>query len=221
MNELPAAPEVSAPQRRVLDYLLARQARGEIAPTTREIKQALGIASQNSVIQFLRVLERKGLVRTLPGKARGVIAVSLPSEPVAHRPDLRSFFIDVPLYGEIRGEGSVDGSSPPQVTLPVYAPTMRLTHRSRPFAWRMRGDSMKDACIKDGDFVVFDAQCEPRPGDVVAVFLDGATTLKRYVVIGDQTYLKAENPQYRDLRPADNLKAQGVMVGLIRGADLL
>ena len=224
MKELPVAPEVSAPQRRVLDYLLARQARGEIAPTTREIKQALGIASQNSVIQFLRALERKGLVRTLPGKARGVVAVSPPTEPAAqaaHRPDLRSFFIDVPLYGEIRGEGSVGSPSPLPATLPVHAPTMRLTHRSRPFAWRMHGDYMKDVCIQDGDYVVFDAECQPRPGDVVAVFLDGMTTLKRYVVIGDQTYLKAENPRYRYLRPVDNLKAQGVMVGLIRGANLV
>lgn len=221
MNELPAAPEVSAPQRRVLDYLLARQARGEIAPTTREIQQALGIASQNSVIQFLRALERKGLVRTLPGKARGVVAVSPPSESPSHRPDIRSLFIDVPLYGEIRGEGSAGGPSPLPATLPVHAPTMRLTHRSRPFAWRMHGDSMKDVCIQDGDYVVFDAECQPRPGDVVAVFLDGATTLKRYVVIGDQTYLKAENPRYRDLRPVDDLKAEGVMVGLIRGANLV
>ena len=221
MNELPAALEVSAPQRRVLDYLLERQARGEIAPTTREIKQALGIASQNSVMQFLRTLERKGLVRTLPGKARGVVAVSPPAEPAAHRPDLRSFFIDVPLYGEIGGAKSEDGPSPLPTSLPVHAPTMRLTHRSRPFAWRMRGDSMKDACIQDGDYVVFDAQYEPRPDDMVAVFLDGATALKRYVVVGDQTYLKAENTRHRDVRPLDNLKVQGVMVGLIRGANLV
>ena len=221
MNELPAAPEVSAPQRRVLDYLLERQARGEIAPTTREIKQALGIASQNSVMQFLRTLERKGLIRTLPGKARGVVAVSPPAEPTAHRPDLRSFFIDVPLYGEIGGERSENGPSPLPTILPVHAPTMRLTHRSRPFAWRMRGDSMTDACIQNGDYVVFDAECQPRPDDIVAVLLDGVTDLKRYVVIGEQIYLKAESPRHRDLRPMDNLRAQGVMVGLIRGATLV
>ncbi len=220
MAAAPTKPEVSAPQRRVLDYLLARQARGEVAPTTREIQQGLGIASQNSVMQFLRTLERKGLVRTLPGKARGVVAVS-PTPPAADRPDTRSLFIEVPLFGEIRGKSSVDAPAPLPATLPVHAPTMRLTARSRPFAWRMRGDSMIDACIQDGDYVVFDARCEPRPGDLVAVFLDGATTLKRYVVLGEQIYLKAENPRHQDLKLVDDLKAQGVMVGLIRGANLV
>ena len=209
------------PQRRVLDYLLDRQARGEVAPTTREIQQALGIASQNSVVQFLRALERKGLVRTLPGKARGVVAIAPSVEPPAQRPEIRSFFIDVPLYGEVRGGEVSDGPMPVPASLPVHGPTMRLTQRSRPFAWRMRGDAMKDACIQDGDYMVFDARCEARPGDIVAVFLDGATAIKRYVVVGEQAYLKAENPQYRALQPVDTLRAQGVMVGLIRGANLV
>ena len=220
MSEATKSVQISAPQRRVLDYLLARQKRGEIAPTTREIQQELGMPSQNSVIQFLRTLERKGLVRTLPGKARGVVAVTALLDPAPHRTDIRSSFIDVPLYGDIRVEKPADGPVPLPTTLPVHAPTMRLTDRSRPFAWRMRGDSMTDACIQEGDYVVFDARGEPRPGDIVAVFLDGATTVKRYVVVGDQTYLKAESPRHLEVRPVDNLKAQGVMVGLIRGANL-
>lgn len=221
MAEPPATPKVSARQRRVLDYLLDRQARGEVAPTTREIQHALGIASQNSVMQFLRTMERKGLVHTLPGKARGVIALIPSPPPVTKQGDIRSLFIDVPLFGETRRAASEEAPTPVPATLPVHAPTMRLTSRSRPFAWRMRGDSMTDACIQDGDYVVFDAECEPRPGDVVAVLLDGMTTLKRYVVIGGQNCLKAENLYNTELIPIDNLKMQGVMVGLIRGADVI
>ena len=204
-------------QRRVLDYIVQRQAQNGIPPTTREIQKALHLTSQTSVIQFLRALERKGMIRTLPGKARGVVAVP-PSPPnTPSRPEGRSLFIDVPIYGEIQAGMPVDAPASTPDILPVHVDSMRLNARSRPFALRVRGDSMVGACIKDGDFAVFDAACEPRPGDIVAALIDGQSTLKRYVMRNGQPYLQAENPTFPELRPLLELTMQGVMAGLVRG----
>ena len=207
-------------QQRVLDYL--RERTGGITPTIREIQQALGFKSQNSVTQLLRLLERKGLIRTLPGKARGVaVTVPAPERATMTPPDTRLSFIDVPLFGEVQAGWSA--ADPLQIpdTLPVHAPSMRLTERSRPFALRVRGDAMTGACIQEGDYVVFDSRCEPRPGDVVAAHLDNTTVLLRYVVRGGRKYLKAENPKYPDVPFVEERIMRGVMVGLIRGANLI
>ena len=76
---------------------------------------------------------------------------------------------------------------------------------------------MINAHIMDGDHVVLEYR-EPRDQDVVAALIDGETTLKRFVTSGRKPYLKAENPNFPDLIPAQELLIQGVMVGLVRGA---
>jgi len=79
----------------------------------------------------------------------------------------------------------------------------------------VRGESMIDAQIADGDTVVLEER-PARDGDIVAALIDGEVTLKRLVVQRGRSYLKAENPAYPDLEPAQELAIQGVMVGLIR-----
>ena len=76
---------------------------------------------------------------------------------------------------------------------------------------------MINAHIMDGDHVVLEYR-EPRDQYVVAALIDGETTLKRYVTNGQKPFLKAENPEFPDLIPAQELLIQGVMVGLVRGA---
>jgi repressor LexA len=86
----------------------------------------------------------------------------------------------------------------------------------RTFALRVRGESMIDAHIVDGDIVILEQRKDVQSGDIVAALIDGETTLKRYVVEHGRPYLKAENALYPDLRPARELEIQGVMVSLIR-----
>jgi len=74
---------------------------------------------------------------------------------------------------------------------------------------------MIGANICDGDMVILEAK-EPRPRDIVAALIDGETTLKRFLLKDGQPYLKAENPDFPDLIPADELVIQGVMQALIR-----
>ena len=83
------------------------------------------------------------------------------------------------------------------------------------FALRVRGDSMVDASILDGD-TVFLTPREPRPQDIVAALIDGESTLKRYLLQRGRPFLRAENPRYPDLLPVNELIIQGVMIGLLR-----
>ncbi len=85
------------------------------------------------------------------------------------------------------------------------------------FALRVRGDSMINAQIADGDLVLLQKR-PARAGDIVAALIDGEVTLKRYVVVDRRPRLKAENPTYPDLTPVNDLEVQGVMIGLIRQA---
>ena len=84
------------------------------------------------------------------------------------------------------------------------------------FALRVTGDSMIGRHILDGDFVILEHGLEPRNGQVVAALIDGASTLKTFVVKAGKPYLKAENPKYPDLLPAEELMIQGVLKALIR-----
>jgi repressor LexA len=87
---------------------------------------------------------------------------------------------------------------------------------SKTFALRVRGDSMIDAHILDGDIVILEDRKDVQSGDIVAALIDGETTLKRYVMEHGRPYLKAENPLYPNLVPARELRIQGVMVSLVR-----
>jgi repressor LexA len=90
-----------------------------------------------------------------------------------------------------------------------------LGRTARAFALKVRGESMIGANICDGDVVILEVK-EPRSKDIVAALIDGETTLKRYVVDKGQPYLRAENPSFPDLIPANELIIQGVMQALIR-----
>ena len=86
------------------------------------------------------------------------------------------------------------------------------------FALRVRGDSMIGRHIVDGDFVILEHGPDPRNGDIVAALIDGDCTLKTYVVNGGKPFLKAENPKYPKMIPAQELVIQGVFRALIRPA---
>jgi repressor LexA len=94
--------------------------------------------------------------------------------------------------------------------------SVNASKNARTFALRVRGDSMIEAHILDGDLVILEDRKDVQNGDIVAALIDGETTLKRYVMEHGRPYLKAENPNYPNLTPARELRIQGVMVSLVR-----
>jgi len=203
------AMKLTARQQEVLDFLLSEHRRTGIMPSTREIQQHFGFASQTAAVSHLRALEKKGAIIKQDRKARAVMFAGMENrEPI----------VDIPIYGMIPAGYSDDTVPEADGTLSVDVRSMGLNQRSKAYALKVRGESMIDAHIMDGDHVVLEYR-EPRNQDIVAALIDGETTLKRYVSNGRKPYLKAENPDFPDLIPASELLIQGVMVGLVRGAS--
>ena len=198
--------ELTERQQQVLDFIEEQQARHGLIPSTREIQEHFGFASQTAALNHLRALERKGAVRRQPGKARAVAVVTqLGRERIIH----------IPLYGGIAAGFAELTEQQSLGTVSVDAASIGLGSSRRVFALTVRGESMIGAQINDGDLVVLEAR-EPKNGDIVAALIDGETTLKRYVVTNGTPHLKAENPLFAALVPARELIVQGVMVALIR-----
>ena len=195
-------------QQEILDYLRKAHRETGIMPSTREIQHYFGFASQTAAMSHLRVLERKGAIQRLPGKARAVV---FPEELD------RGEMIDVPVYGEIAAGMGQDADPDPDGSIALDAAAFGVSGRNKTFALKVRGESMIDAHICSGDTVILEVR-EPRRGDIVAALIDGETTLKRYVMQDGQPYLQAENEDFPDLIPVRELAVQGVMVALLRQA---
>jgi repressor LexA len=192
-------------QRGILEFIQTEQREKGITPSTREIQHHFGFASQTSVMQYLGTLERKGFLDRHARKARALIT-----------PVQRVRITDIPIYGQIPAgmatltEQTIEG----HVSLDTRS--VNASKNGRTFALRVRGDSMIEAHILDGDIVILEDRKDVQNGDIVAALIDGETTLKRYVMEHGRPYLKAENPLYPNLVPARELRIQGVMVSLVR-----
>jgi repressor LexA len=194
-------------QGQLLDFLKRYQRQQGVMPSTRAIQKHFGFASQTAAMGHLRALERKGVIRRLPGKARAVV---FPKDLLA-----RSLMMDVPVFGLIPAGLAADNPQLADRHISVDLRMLGLSSNAKPYALRVRGDSMIGAHICDGDYAVLE-QREPRARDIVAALIDGESTLKRFVMERGRPCLRAENPRYPDLIPLRELSIQGVMVGLVR-----
>ena len=192
-------------QQELLSYIREAQARHGFMPSTREIQAHFGFSSQTAAVNHLRAIEAKGEIKRAPHKARGLI---LKSDPVT--PSIR-----IPVYGSIPAGFATDQQQESDRCVTVDLETLRLPKSARVFALQVRGDSMIGAGILSGDMVMLE-QKEAKSGDIVAALIDGETTLKRYVVQNGKPFLKAENPDYPNLSPAQELIIQGVQIALLR-----
>ena len=191
-------------QREVLDFIRRVELQRGSGPTTREIQQHFGFASQTAAVDHIRALERKGVLDKIPGKARAVTS-SPPKVQIVHVPIFGSVPAGIPELIEQQPDGFV----------PVDIAAIGVSKDEVLFATRVRGDSMINAHIADGDMAVL-AVRRPQYGKIVAALIDGETTLKRYVQKRGRVYLHAENPLFPDLIPARELIIQGVLVHLQR-----
>jgi repressor LexA len=205
---------MSAPtrkQQRILDFILKWQQAESVTPSFQEIADHFGFRSLNSVTKHLRLLRQKGLLESGSGKARSLRVTS----PLAK---LRSRIVDIPLFGTIPAGTPQDREQEAEGCVSVDVETIGYKPTRNSFALRVTGDSMIGRHILDGDFVILEHGPESRNGQVVAALIDGASTLKTFVLKAGKPYLKAENPKYPDLLPAQELMIQGVFKALIRRA---
>lgn len=193
-------------QQEVLDYITHTQATAGVMPSTREIQEHFGFASQTAAVNHLRALEKKGMIHRQPGKARAVAVVSQLR---------RERIVDVPIYGAIAAGYAETAEQQDEGTVSIDAATLGLSRNRGVFALKVRGESMINAGIQDGDLAILENR-EPQAGAIVAALIDGETTLKRLVQQRGKYYLRAENPKFPDLMPLAEMSVQGVLVATVR-----
>lgn len=196
-------------QQRVLDFIQAEIHAGRTTPTLREIAERFGFRSHRAAACHLEALKRKGFIESEPGKARSLRVTS----PLAR---LRHRIMDIPLYGSVPAGFAREREQEAEGCVSVDIESIGFKPTRSTFALRVVGDSMMGRHILDGDIVVLEHGPEPRNGGIVAALIDGESTLKTFVVKGGKPFLKAENPKYPDLIPAQELMIQGVFKALIR-----
>jgi len=128
---------------------------------------------------------------------------------------LNADFRSIPLLGVIPAGLAIDSEQNRDGTLGIDSRFFGIENSKDVFALRVRGDSMIGAQIADGDTVLL-IKRPPKDREIVAALIDGEVSLKRYMMKKSRPFLKAENPQYPDLIPAQELVIQGVMIGLVR-----
>lgn len=195
-------------QKEILEYLKQSQRKTGIMPSTRELQHYFGFASQTAAMSHLRALERKGAIQRLPGKARAVTFAEMLD---------REEIVDVPIYGSIAAGFGEDQVAVQEGSIAIDVQSLGIHRSARTFALKVRGESMINAHICNGDVVILEFK-EPRNGDIVAALIDGQTTLKRFVSQNGKAFLRAENPLFPDLLPVHDLIVQGVMIALLRQA---
>lgn len=208
---------LTAKQQAVYDHIAEQLRQGHPCPSRREIAAHFGFASPHAASCHIQALIRKGLLVASAGKARSLRASGTAADGDSLRRQRRRV-AEVPIYGSIPAGFGQERQQESQGCVFIDVDELQLKPTPRTFALRVRGDSMMGRGILDGDLVLLEHGQEPRPGEVVAALIDGQSTLKTFVVRNRKAFLKAENPKYPDLIPAEELMVQGVFRALIRKA---
>ncbi len=204
-------------QREILTFIEHHEWRNGYWPSIREIQEKFNFKSTNAVMGHLRALEKKDAIERITGQARTFRIHHHDTPEVSEMPNNATEVVDIPIMGDIAA-GYPDRVEPSGEIgrLQVDIASAGFSKRHRSFALQVRGESMVDAEIYDGDMVVVEPR-DPQDGDIVAALIDGETTLKRYIQKnGEPPYLKAENKFYPELYPINDLTVQGVAKAVVR-----
>ena len=190
----PDATGLTPRQRRVLEVIRDSVERRGYPPSMREIGEAVGLTSTSSVSHQLATLERKGFLRRDPNRPRAV-EVKVPATPidVTGEGDERPVPAYVPLVGRIAAGGPILAE---QLVEDVFPLPRQLVGDGQLFLLQVRGESMIEAAIADGDWVVVRQQPTADNGDIVAAMLDGEATVKTFSRKDGHVWLLPHNADY-------------------------
>lgn len=195
--------ELSERQARILEYIRDVTRTRNYPPSVREIGEAVGLSSSSTVHNHLNQLERRGLIKRDPSKSRTVQLV-----PDVRDEQLRRNAVQVPVVGNVAAGTPILAEQ----NIEDHLMLSRDIAQEGWFALRVRGDSMIDAGILDGDLVIVKPQQDAEDGVIVVALVEDEATVKRLNRSGGRVRLIAENPAYPPLEPA-----QASMVGEVKG----
>jgi repressor LexA len=199
-------------QQEIFDFIRKHSARYGYPPTVRDIGKAVGLASSSTVHAHLANLEKIGLLRRDPSKPRAIELLdrAMGSAVESVRGIVRSD--GLPLLGSVAAGAPVlaEENIEEYVSVPELA-----GGGDGQYLLQIRGDSMKDAGILEGDYVVVRSQSTARDGDIVVALLGEEATVKRFFHESDHIRLQPENEDMEPIRSKD-VKVLGRVVGLLR-----
>src|SRR5215210_2545725 len=213
-------------RQRILDCIARTVEERGYPPSVREIADAVGLASTSAVHHHLIALERDGLLERGTHASRALRLIGRPDAPV-EQPDrsplgtkvtpfrmpVERDTLTLPVMGEIAAGQPIEAYEDSAETLAVPA---SMDAREDSYVLRVRGKSMIDALIDDGDFVIVQPQANARDGDIVVALLeDNGVTLKRYFREKDRIRLQPANAEMEPIY-ATEVQIQGKVVGVIR-----
>lgn len=194
-------------QRNVLDFITEKRHKEGISPTYREIANHFGFKGPKAAVDHVRALEKKGFLRCHGRRSRGIeLLVS----------EENSSIISIPILGDISAGRPYEQIEYEHGKINVDRSILGISTDHRLLALAVNGESMEGRAIHDGDWVIADADAQPREGDVVIALIDGENTLKTLARKNGSYYLKAENPINQDWLPLGEMIIQGVAKALLR-----
>ena len=197
-------------QQQVLDYIRDTVNERGYPPSVREIGDAVGLSSPSTVHSHLNSLVEAGAIRKDPSKPRAIVVVD--QDELAPAVDRRTR--EIPVLGRIAAGTPILAAE--QVEDVMVLPA-ELVGDGPVFLLEVKGDSMIDAGIHEGDFVAVHSQPDANDGDIVAALIDGEeATVKRLARESGKVMLRSENPDYEPLVFTDGVELIGKVVSVLR-----
>jgi len=194
-------------QKQILDFISQYIQKNGYSPTLTEIAEAIDVSSLATVHEHLATMVKKGVIRRFEGAVRGIEIVDKKIGDLIKG-------IELPVLGYIAAGLPIEPYSDPNSTISV-SPGM-LSGKKRSFVLQVKGDSMIEDGILDGDYVVIEQQEEAKNGEIVVALLEnGFATLKRFFKETTRVRLEPANAKMSPIF-AKNVKIQGKVVGIVR-----
>jgi repressor LexA len=200
---------VTVRQRQVFDFISRYQESHKQPPTIAEIGKHFKMSSSASVHSILSALEREGLIKRIPNVSRGIEVM---------QPEIATDSSEIPLLGAVAAGQPIEAI----LSHDTVAVPRDMVGQGRTFALRVRGDSMIEENIQDGDTIIVSSQRTAENGQMVVALIDGNyATVKKFYREPDFIRLEPANPNFKPIfiKTPERIEIQGVVRGLIRRYD--
>jgi len=198
-------------QKLILDFIQERIKTKGYPPSVREIGEAVGLKSSSTVHAYLLQLEDKGYIRKDPSKPRAIIPIKRPDSPAPEsESDLST--INLPVVGNVAAGTPILATENIESYFPI---PVDFVGRGNHYILRVKGESMIEAGILDGDFLIVREQADASNGEIVVAMLEDEATVKRYYKRDEYIELKPENSTMQPIVSSE-VAILGKVTGLLR-----
>lgn len=221
------SPKLTARQQQILDLIQSAIARTGAPPTRAEIATELGFKSANAAEEHLQALARKGVIELVSGTSRGIRLKSDTLRSINESRNKQYAFspsgssqLALPLVGRVAAGSPILAQE--HIDQTYYLENSLFQHKPD-YLLKVRGMSMRDVGIMDGDLLAVQSSKDAKNGQIVVARLGDEVTVKRFRRTKDRIELHPENPDYQTIvvEPGDAFEIEGLAVGLIRNTMLM